>query len=39
MNSNFNKIGPTAAELSALERLKYHHRRIIGKMVSPFKLT
>ena len=35
MSSNLGQIGPQTTELSALERLKYPHRLIMGKMMSP----
>ena len=31
MGSNFDRIGPLATELAALERLKISHRFIMGK--------
>ena len=34
MSSNFGKIGPQTTELAAIERLKYPHRLIMGKIVS-----
>ena len=36
--SNFGLIGPTTAELAALESLKNPHRLIIGKMMPPLFL-
>ena len=35
---NFGLIGPTTAELVALESLKNPHRLIMGKMMSPLFL-
>ena len=34
-SSNFGLIGPSTAELAALERLKNPHRLIMGKTMSP----
>ena len=39
MSSNFSQVGPSASELSALERLKYPHRLIMGKIVFRFFLV